>query len=363
MSLSKPCVIGAGPFALHPEVTQAMIMPVGHHMMPHFYGIYKETLERLKRIFKTKNFMVMTPCSGTGMLEATVQNLFSTGEKVIVPSGGLYGSRFSKCLTAFGMIPVEIPLEQGEPLTSEAVAKAMREHPDARAVMVIHVETSTGTVSPLKDIAETVKKANPEMLLLVDAVASMGGVELETDAWNLDVVVTASQKALFGPPGVAMASISDLAWKRVEESRVPKYYFSFAWNREEFSHNRYPTTPAVTVIHGLHKALEIVEREGLANLQSAGRSYSDYLLEKLPALGFRPLAHPGFAAPTITAAYVPKGVSALELMRRLHDELNITICTGFSENLDRVVRLGHMAYVDMNDVERAFHGIKRLLGK
>lgn len=363
MSLHKPCVMGAGPFALHPEVVSAMTTPVGHHMMPEFYGLYKETLESLKRIFKTKNFMVMTTCSGTGMIEASVANLFSPGDKVIVPNGGLYGSRFRELLGVYGVIPIEIPLDLGQPLLPDDVAKALREHPDARAVMIIHVETSTGTVSPLRDIAKTVKDINPDVLVLVDAVASLGGVELETDAWNLDVVVTASQKALFGPPGMAMASVSDLAWKRVAESTLPKYYFSFAWNREEFAHDRYPTTPGVTVIHGLHKALEIVEREGLDTLQTACRSYSDYLLEKLPALGFRPVARPGFAAPTITAAYAPDGVSAKELMRRLHDELNITICTGFGENVDRVVRLGHMAYVDMNDVRRAFHGIKRLMGK
>lgn len=363
MPLQKPCVMGAGPFALHPEVVMAMSAPVGHHMMPEFYGIYKETRERLKRLFKTKNFIVMTPSSGTGMLEAAVQNCFSPGDKVILGNGGLYGDRFKETLTRHQLVPVEIKLRQGEPLMPAQVEKAMRENPDVKGVMVIHVETSTATVSPVKDIAAAVKAINPAVLVLVDAVASLGGVPLETDAWNLDVVVTASQKALFAAPGLGIASVSELAWKSVESGSMPNYYFSYIWNREEFAHDRYPMTPPVTIVHGLHKALEIIEREGLENLQAGCRSYSDFLTGKLSGIGFRPLPQDGYAAPTVTAAVVPEGISALQLMRRLHAELNITICTGFGENLDRVVRLGHMGYVDMNDVKRAFYGIKDLLGK
>lgn len=363
MAFHKPCIMGAGPFALHPEVAIAMMTPIDHHMMPHFYGIYKETLRRLQGVFKTRNFMILSPCSGTGMLEAAVVNCFSPGDKIILGNGGLYGVRFGDMLKNHGLVPVEIPLPQGEPLMPDMVVKTMRGHPDAKGVMVIHVETSTGTLSPLEDIAKAVKGENPEILLLVDAVASMGGVPIETDAWKLDVVVTASQKALFAAPGLGIASVSDLAWERIAQSTLPNYYFSYMWNREEFSHDRYPMTPAVTVIHGLHKALEIIEREGLAELQAGCRSYSDYLISNLPELGFRPLPRRGYAAPTVTAAFVPEGVSALQLMRRLHDELNITICTGFGENLDKVIRLGHMGYVDMADVQRAFHGIRQILDK
>lgn len=360
MSLQKPCILGAGPMALHPEVSLAMAAPLVHHMTPYFRKLYAETLERLGRIFKTENYMLMTPCSGTGMVESAITSLFSPGDSVIVTNGGSYGLRFGNTCRAHNIVPIDIPLAAGEPAGADAVLQALRDHPEARAVAVIHVETSTGTISPLEEIARAVKSACPDVLLLVDAVASVGATPLECDAWGLDVVVGASQKALMGAPGLGIASVGELGWKRVAENRAPGFYFNYAFARNEMENNRFPVTPAVATVYALHKALGIIEREGLENTHARCRACRDYLLRELPDLGYRIMARPGFESPTVTTAYVPEGKSALEIMRILLERYNITICTGIGEYLDRAVRIGHMGYVDMDDVRRLVRALKEL---
>ncbi len=346
--------------ALHPEISLAMAQPLAHHMTPYFRNLYRETLERLGRIFKTGNYMLMMPCSGTGILEAAVQNLFSPGESLILTNGGAYGARFKATCRRFGVDAININLECGEPASPGLIAQALKDHPEARSVVVIHVETSTGVISPLKEIAEVVKSADREVLLLVDAVASMGGANIRSDEWGLDVVVSASQKALMGPPGLGLASISELGWKRAAESCCPRYYFDFAFSREEFASNRYPVTPPVTVIYGLHKALQIIERQSLESVQANCLACRDYLLQELPKLGYRHMARKGYEAPTLTAAYTPQGKSALAIMDRLYNEYNITVCTGIGENLDTVLRIGHRGYTGVEDLARLLAALKKM---
>ncbi len=360
MSRLKPCILGAGPMGLHPEVSLAMAAPLVHHMTPYFRGLYAETLERLQRVLRTKNQVLLTPCSGTGMVESAITSLFAPGESVIVPNGGTYGVRFAATCRAHNIVPIEIALAPGEPATADAVAEALRDHPEARSVAVIHVETSTGTISPLADIARAVKSAGREVLLLVDAVASAGGTLLDSDAWGCDVVVSASQKALMGPPGLGIASVGDLGWKRVRENPSPGFYFNFAFARDELANNRFPVTPAVATVYGLHKALEVMEREGVDNVFARCLACRDIFLRELPGLGYRILARAGFESPTVTAALVPEGRSALEIMRVLQEEYNITICTGIGDFLDTALRIGHMGYVDVGDIDRLIEALRKI---
>lgn len=362
MAMNKPCVMGAGPMALHPEVASALTAPTLHPLNPAFHKLYQETTERLQTVFRTKSDVLMAPCSGTGINEAVVSNMFSPGEKIIVCNGGHYGGRFRDTCTAYGLDVVNLKFAPGTPTTPEAVAEALRAHPDATAVVVIYVETSTGTISPLEAIARVVKNCGREVLLIVDGVATMGGVAIETDAWGLDIVTTASQKALMSAPGLGIVSINELGWKRAAKSRLPKYYFDLTYNRSEVAAGRHAVTPAFNLIVALHRALEILLEEGLENVYARHIAYRDHLLAALPGIGFRPMAQSGFASPTVTAAFAPDGVSCLDMVKRLMLEENVTICTGFHSSLDRAIRIGHMGYTDMNEVKRVLEALKTFVG-
>lgn len=363
MTMNKPCVMGAGPMALHPEVAAALATPTLHPLNPAFHRLYMETTERLRAVFRTKSDVLVAPCSGTGINEAVVANMFSAGEKIIVCNGGHYGGRFRDTCVAYGVDVVNLKFAPGTPTTPEAVGEALRDHPDATAVVIIHIETSTGTISPLEEIARVVKGCGREILLIADAVASMGGALLDTDAWGVDIVTTASQKALMAAPGLGIVSINELGWNRARASRLPKYYFDLTYNRSEVAAGRHAVTPAFNLIAGLHRALGLLLEEGMDGVYARLAACRDHLLLRLPEIGFRPMAQAGCESPTLTAAFAPEGVSCLDMVRRLMIEQNVTICTAFHSALDRGIRIGHMGYTDIGDVHRVLDALTTFLDR
>lgn len=352
------CLLGAGPMLLHPEVAAALASPMLHHTSLAFNRIYAETVERLRRIFQTRNDVLVFPGSGTGANEAIVVNAFSPGDRIIICNGGFYGERFRRICEAYRLDIVNLAFAPGDPTSPEAVADCLRANPDAAGVVVVHVETTTGAVSPVREIAAQVKALKPDALMVVDAVASLGGVELKTDAWGLDLVSSAPQKALMGAPGLALVSVSDLAWKRVENNRAPRFFFDFRKNRDDAASGLHAVTPAVNLVVALNRALSLLLAEDLPAIFARHLGYRDYVLARLREEGFRQMAKPGAEAPTVSAAYCPENVSAKALVDAMEERRRVKICTGLGPALDKYIRIGHMGYVKLGDIDRAIAALK-----
>ncbi len=361
--LRKPYLLGAGPMALHPEVALALSRPMLHHTSLAFNRIYGETVERLGQVFQTRNDIAILPCSGTGAVEAMLVNALKPGEKILVCSCGFYGERMQKILAAYGIRYVALTYPPGTPASAADVEKALDENRDVTAVAMVHVETSAGVITPIAEIAAAARKKKPDILVLVDAVASMGGARVETDAWQLDMAVTASQKALMGAPGLGIVSVSNAAWKKIDAGGSPHFYFDLRNNRDFAKTGLHAVTPAVSLIVGLHKALEMILEEGLDSVYARHLALRDYVLAALKAENFAPLAKPGAEAPTVTAILAPEGVSTTKLVDTLEHRQNVKICSGLGEIQDRCLRIGHMGYVDLNDVKVAIATLKEVMEK
>src|SRR5215212_159001 len=308
-----------GPTPLPPEVRQALSHDMVDHRGPEFAAVVREVSASLRELFHTENDVLIFTGSGTGGLEAAVANLFSPGEQVMVLSIGFFGERFDQICRAFGVQTVNLSWEQGEAVEPAAVLQALNEHPEVTSVLVTHNETSTGTTNDLQAIARVVKAA--DKLLVVDGISSIGSIPLETDAWGCDVVISGSQKSWMISPGLAFISASPRAWEAHARSRLPRYYWDFSQARQYAEKGTTPWTPAVSLFFGLQASLRLLQEEGLEQVLARHARLGAYVRGRLKAMGLKLLVKDeARASDTVTAFWLPEGVEAGPLQRRLRDE-------------------------------------------
>src|SRR5574342_216157 len=257
----KRYLLAPGPTPIPPEGLQVMAQPIIHHRTPEYEGLFADVRRDLRLLFQCKNEVLMLAASGTGAMEGSVVNTLSPGDQAVVIRGGKFGERWAEICEAYGIrvLPVDVPY--GKSADPSAVAAALAQGPAVRAVFATHSETSTGAVHDVQAIAAAVRRT--PALLVVDAITSLGVMDLPMDAWGVDIVVAGSQKAMMLPPGLAFAALSDRAWARVPESRLPKYYFNFVSERKAIEKNQSAYTPAVSLVVGLREALRLILAEGL----------------------------------------------------------------------------------------------------
>lgn len=350
-----------GPTPLPPEVRAALARDMVDHRGPEFAAVAREVTAKLKTFFRTDNDILILTGSGTGGLEAAVANLFSPGEKVLVVSIGYFGERFYKIAKAFGLDAVRLGFAQGEAADPAAVADALKAHPDVSAVLVTHNETSTGTTNDLEAIARVVKEA--DKLLVVDGISSVGSIPLETDAWGCDIVVSGSQKSWMIPPGLVFVSVSPRAWEAHARARLPRFYWDFSEARKWAEKGMTPWTPAVGLFFALQAALELMEREGLENIFARHARLGQLVRDRLKAMGVRLLVRDeARASNTVTAFLLPEGVEAGELQRRIRDEYDVNLARGQGELAGRVLRIGHLGYVQEPELVEALDALQSALG-
>ena len=262
--MDKFVLLTPGPTMVPDRIGKAMQPPIIHHRAPEFSKIFSEVCEGLKHLFGTKNDVFTFASSGSGAMEGTVINLLSAGDKAIVVEGGKFGQRWGLLCKAYGVNAVTIEVEWGKAVKPAQIEAALQQNPDAKAVFTTLSETSTGVVADIKAIGAIVAKTSA--VLAVDAISGLGAVECPMDEWQIDVLVAGSQKALMLPPGLGFASVSDKAWKLVEASTLPKFYFDFKKAKKMVANSQTPFTPAVSLILGLQEALRMIKEEGLENI-------------------------------------------------------------------------------------------------
>ena len=350
-----------GPTPCPPEVLQAMSWQMINHRGPQFAGYLKEVTEGLKTIFQTKNDVFILSCSGTGGLESAVVNTLSPGDKVLGVSIGVFGDRFATIAKTYGAEVVSLKFEWGTAADPDKVADALKANPDVKAVLVTHNETSTGVTNDLAAIARVVKSAGK--LLLVDAVSSMGSINLPVDEWGLDVCVTGSQKGWMVPPGLAMVSISPEAWKACEAAKMPRFYFDFLKAKKYGEKGQTPWTPCMSVVFGMTVAIKMMLEEGHANIVKRHERIADMTRRNVKALGLELFADEKYASNTVTSIRAPKGLDGKLINKIMREDHDIILGGGQQELEGKIFHIGHLGWVDEKDIEAVFAALKVALPK
>jgi aspartate aminotransferase-like enzyme len=357
--MDKKYLFSPGPTMLPPEVLLKMAEPIMHHREPEFEKMMEEIREGLKYLFQTKNEVMVFTSSGTGAMEGAVSNILAKGNKALVVRGGKFGERWGEICKAYGIEFVPIDVEWGKAVRPEQIRHALAENPSIRAVYTQATETSTGVKHPIREIAGIVGKY-PDTVLVVDAITGIGVFDLPMDAWNLDVVISGSQKALMLPPGLSFAVLSEKAWTFVERSNLPKYYFDFKRELKSTQKNQSSYTPAVSLFVGLRESLRMMQEEGLEALFRRHKKLAEATWAAVKALGLELFA-PEAPSEAVTAVKVPEGIDGVKLQKLFFERFGITVAEGQDRAKGKIIRIAHLGYYDRLDMIMVISALEMLL--
>lgn len=346
-----------GPTPVPEETLLELARPVHYHRTPEARQIMAEVLDGVKYVFQTQHDVIPLTCSGTGAMEAALVNSVPRGGKAICLFAGRFGERWHNLWKAYGVESVAVSAPLGQAVSPEQLAKALQEHPDAVAVSVVHSETSTGVKHDIAAMGALVARTNA--VLIVDGISATGALECRTDAWGIDMLVTGSQKALMLPPGLAFVSVSPKAWRKIETNKAPAFYFDLKKYRAKLKDADTPFTPAHTLVRGLRLSLQQLRAEGIENVWKRHSRMAAAARAGFKAIGMEPFAHP--PAEGVTAAQVPAGIDGKALLGRLQKQYGFKVAGGQDQLEGKIVRLGHMGYIDFFDVLGALAAFELVL--
>ena len=357
--IRKGYLLAPGPTPVPPEVLSIASEPIYHHRTPKFSRIVREASEGLKYLFCTNNDVYTLTSSGSGAMETAVINLLSPGDKVITIETGKFGERWTKICKSYGIDPTIIKVEYGDFVSPEKLKEVLDQNPDTKAVFTQLSETSTGAVLDVKGFGEVVSKTNA--VLVVDGISGIGATELRTDDWNIDVALTGSQKGLMLPPGLAFITASEKAWKLVETSKCPKFYFDLNAAKKNLEKDTTPWTPAITLILQLQKALEIIKKETMEGMWKRHQWLADATRAAFGRLELELFSkRPGNV---LTSVKVPSGVDGGKLVKTIRDKFGVTLAGGQGTMKGNIFRVAHLGYMDRMDVIIAISAIEMALSE
>lgn len=350
---TRNILLTPGPIPVPETVRKVMSEPIFHHRTPQYRKIFQNVSERIKNVFMTKNPVYTITGSGTSAMEAAIVNFHSTGDEILVVDGGKFGERWTDIGNAYGLKPVVIKNKYGEAVKPSEIEEALKKNPKIKSVCVELCETSTAVLQPIKAIGEIVAKT--DALLIVDAISGLGADRMETDNWHVDLGVSGSQKALMLPPGLGFLSVSPKAAARAKSSNIPKFYLSLQLFEKALKDWDTPFTPAISLVLGLEKALDQIEKEGLDNVFKRAENLGEFTRQLLKSIGLEVFSKAPSA--TCTAAVVPAGIDGEKLVQIMRDEKGVTMAGGQGEIKGKVVRIAHMGSITKEDL---IEGIKVL---
>lgn len=359
----KSLLMIPGPTPVPEDVLRAVGRPMMNHRGPEYMALQRRLIEGLKQAFQTANDLQIFPAAGTGGLEAAVVNVLSPGDTVVAMPVGSFGERFAEIAGVYGADVRRVSEEWGRAARPERLAEALRAAPGARAVLLTHNETSTGVLNDIRALAATVRELAPDALILVDSISGMLAADIRPDEWDLDVVVAGSQKAWMIPPGLTFLSISARAWEAYSRARMPRFYFDFGRMRKSMATDQTPYTPALPQLFGLEVSLTRIQAEGLEASFARHSRLAEATRAAVRALGLELFAEDGYYSNSLTAVRAPEGLTAREIRERMREEHGVVIAGGQGPVKETVFRLGHLGYVDENDVLAMVGALERTLGE
>jgi len=341
--MNEKLIMVPGPTNVPERVMRAMIKPMISHRSSEFRKLYRSITENMKYLFQTEGDVYALTASGTGGIECAIGNAVNPGDKVIVPVFGLFSERLKEAIVRRGGKPIIIQTRWGAAPKADEIKKAVESEKDAKAIAIVYNETSTGvTVRDLPEIGKIADENN--MLLIVDAVSILGGDELPVDEWNIDICVSASQKCLACPPGLALFSISEKAWEAIEAVQRP-FYFDMKMMRRFGEKDETPFTPAIPLFYALDEALEMIREEGLERRFSRHRICSEAFYEAVEALGLELFPEESVRSHTVITFRKPEKVDGDVLRRRMEKDYGVVIAGGAGKIREETLRIGCMGMI------------------
>ena len=354
-------ILAPGPTPIPPEVLIAQGSPLVYHRGPGFGRLMRDVTGRLKELFRTDraDVLLMT-ASGTGGLESAIQNVCSPGDEVLVPLAGFFSERWRALAEAMGLTVRTVEHEWGQRVDPARVAEALAEHP-VNAVLLTQSETSTGVIQPVEDLARVARDAGA--LVIVDVVSSLGAVPFAFDDWGVDVAIGGSQKALSASPGIAFAAISGRAWDAHGAATLPRFYFDWSTYKRfaDLPEPENPWTPAISVMQGLHAALELYFEDGIEAAYRRHERLSRAVKEGVRALGLDLFGEGLNDNWTVTAIRAPEGIDADTISDRIRADFSCVIAPGQGPLKGKVFRIGHFGYFSELDIVRGLAALEMTL--
>jgi len=363
--LRKTRLFTPGPTPLLPAAQVAMASAGMHHRTAEFRALFTRTLADLKEFIGTSNDVLILASSGTGAMEASVTNLTSPGDQVLVLTAGKFGERWRDLAQTFGCQLDMLSVPYGQTFSSSEVREKLT--PGMRAVYVQATESSTGVRHDVEAIAKMVRAQAPQALLVVDAITGLGTTRLDVDGWGIDVIIGGSQKALMIPPGLAYLAVSERAWQRMESVRSPRYYFDLRKERKAAAKGESAFTPATALIAALAAALDYLLQGGQGSLPAGRDSLiagaelcAEMTRAAVSALGLRLFA-PAAPASALTAIVPPAGLDSGKIVAGLRENFGAVVDNGQGEMKGKLFRVAHIGYYDYLDTIGVIGALEHVL--
>jgi aspartate aminotransferase-like enzyme len=371
--IRKTRLFTPGPTPLLPAAQFAMAAADIHHRTAEFRALYTRVLAQLKDFVGTTNDVILLSSSGTGAMEASVSNLTSPGDRVLVLTAGKFGERWSGIAKAFGCHVDVVSAPYGQTFSLDEVKASL--HLETRAVFMQATETSTGVRHCVPAIAKLLKDTHSEALLIVDAITGLGTTHLDMDSWGVDVLVGGSQKAVMIPPGLSYLAISDRAWDRMEATYNPRYYFDLRKERKNARNGESAYTPAVALIAALGAALDWIAAqaatpdnpagslvEGRKRLIENAETIAAMTRAAVLALGLKLFA-PNASGAAATAVLAPEGVDSGIFVKELKSRFGVIITNGQGEMKGQIFRIAHLGFFDYMDTMALIAALEQVIVK
>lgn len=343
--MKKKVSMMVGPSAVPQRILESMNKESISHRSEEYCEVHERVRQGLKKVFNTENEVFILTSSGTGAMEAAIQNCFSFGDEVVVPVLGTFSEQFAAMAEAYQLKVIRVEFELGESADINRVMDNVTSN--TRGVFVVHNESATGVSNDLEGFGKALKEK--DILFITDSVSGAGGLEMKMDEWNIDVVLSSSQKALMVPSGLAFISLSDKAWRAAETSNIPKFYFDLEKAKAFQELNQTPNTPAVYNVFAVDEALKMIFEEGLDNVYRRHTENRDRIIEGVRELGYDIFPKDDkYASKTLTAVSAPG--KAKEIVAELGKQ-GVIVNGGLPPMSDDLFRVGTMGYVYKEDVE------------
>lgn len=361
MKATSPSLRIPGPTPLPIEVRNALSQQVINHRGHTYEELQHRVNENLKHFFQTKNEILILTSSGTGGFETAVANFFSAGDTIVSFTCGLFGQRWVDCAKAFGLNVIQVKFEEGSAVSKDEVYRVLAETDNLKGVFFTHNETSSGVLNQISEFAPLVASHKDKPLFLVDAISSLGAVDLPMDDLGIDVLFSASQKAWMAPPGLCMFALSSKAWEWNKTAKLPRYYFDIRLYKEFNEKNQTPSTPAISGLFGLDAALLKMMEEGRENVFQRHLDLMHYFRTEVKKLGLSLFVKNEDASPTVTSITVPDGVDASVWLKILREKYGMILAGGMGATKGKIIRAAHMGWVTKKDMEEVVKALKQSL--
>ena len=344
-------LLAPGPVNLHPEVEKIMGLPMIHHRTPEFDKILGRVLSGLRHVFQTQNQVFIHTSTGTGGMESLIVNTLSHGDEVLVIDSGKFGERFAEIAKAFQLKAHVLKIPWGKACNPNDVKSFLEKNPQTKAVLTQATETSTATIHPIQKLGQIIAKFE-NTLFLVDGITAVGALPLPMDEWHIDGLVAGSQKAFMLPTGMSFISFSKKAWTKIHTANLPRFYFDIRLEKKANDKGETLFSSPVSLIRALDWVLEHIQTKGLQKHQEEVHRFAE--MTRAFALACRLDLYSESPSDSVTAIKTPETIDSQKLRQLIEEKYNITIMGGQDQLKGKIIRIGHMGYIQDQSMIRLF---------